>query len=491
MAESHTMIEPTKTTGSRCFSVLLAVVIALCLCKIGVLIAAGQAPLQFDAITYWNGSQRILAGDWLLVHDPPEVTRTPGYLLFVAFFQATCGTRALAAAIITQHLLLFAGSLLACWGCWQLTRTKSTVLLCLAMSFFCISSHAVAVNLLSDPLLSFLLTLCAASVIAWFQSPSVTKAGAIGAALGAAILVKPVAQLAWVPVVAAMLFALGGGLPLRKRLAHAACVLIVAGLVVAPWLIRNQVYFGSPFLTKFAGRSLWVSCFQGNPEDRVDPPIPFANRSATREVLRMAPDVDPHNTWKIHKSLLQLGYSQIAADELMFCAAKEAILAHPGKYAANFSVRAAWFWITPNGTFRPLTGEYFSSRQSHDAEKSPGGSQRNEVPDQVQWRSAWYFEKGWLNYIWFPHPVLYAIATGITLASIVLLCCVPERRALAVFFGLWFSYFTAICVLGARPEYRYRMILEPSMIIVVVTAVEHVLARCRLNHLVGRIEARP
>ena len=151
------MTEPTKIPGDYCFAMFVASMIVLHLCKISVFVAAGQAPLQSDTITYWDGGQRILAGDWLLLRDPAEVTRTPGYLLFVALFQATCGTGALAAAIVAQHFLLFANSLLACWACWQLTKLRSAVLLCLALSLGCFSCHGVAVNLLSDTLFSFFL----------------------------------------------------------------------------------------------------------------------------------------------------------------------------------------------------------------------------------------------------------------------------------------------------------------------------------------------
>ena len=482
----RSIVELRTQVNRRGYVALLAILIVLHLLKVAAFAAAGQGPLRFDALVYWSLGHRILAGDWLLVRDPAEVTRTPGYLLFVAFFQATCGVRALAAAIVAQHLLLLASAVLACWACWQLTKAKSAVLLCLALSLACISAHGVAVNLLSDTLLSFLLTLCVACMIAWLKSPSVIRAAAIGVALGAAIMVKPIAQLAWVPIVATILFTIGQGLSLRRRLGHSACVLIAAGLVVGPWLIRNQAYFGSPFLTKFTGRSLWVSCFQGNTADRINPPIPFAGGPATQEILRTVPDVDPHNTFGVYKSLVRNGYSQIAADELMLAVAKEGIAEHPGKYAANFCVRAAWFWITPNGTFRPLACDYSPGHESYDARTLPGRLPRDEAPDQVQWRSAWYFQKGWLNCIWFPQPLLYAIAAGVTLAAIILLCRVPERRPLAILLGGWFGYFTVICVLGARPEYRYRMILEPSMIIVVVTAAEFVFARLHGKRLIDR-----
>ena len=89
--ESPVKIESENTRPSRRFALGLAILIGLLLAKTGFFIAAGQGPLEADAVVYWNGGQRVLEGDWLLLNDPPEVSRTPGYFWFVAFFQATCG----------------------------------------------------------------------------------------------------------------------------------------------------------------------------------------------------------------------------------------------------------------------------------------------------------------------------------------------------------------------------------------------------------------
>jgi 4-amino-4-deoxy-L-arabinose transferase-like glycosyltransferase len=471
MIESRTMSEPLKLRGNRCFASLPAVIIGLLICKTCLFIAVGQAPLQSDALTYWRGGERIVDGDWLLLREPPEITRTPGYLLYVAFFQSVCGPRALAATIIVQQLLVLANAFLACWTCWQLTRAKSVVLLCLALSLFCISAHGVAVQLLSDTLLSFLLTLCVAAVSAWFVAPSPTRAAAIGAVLGAAILVKPVAQLAWAPIVVTMLFAVGRGLSWRRRATQATCVLLAAGLIVAPWLIRNQVYFGGPFLTKFAGRALWWSCFRESPVGRLNPSIPFAEDGpATNAVRGAVPDVDPHDTWATYKELVRRGYSQIDADDLMLCAAKEAIRAHPWEYCRSRCIRAIWFWVTPNGTCRPNAGDFEAGTVRPASEVPQRPSDDDDYQGQVAWHSSWYFTDGKLNFLWYPHPVLYAAAALTTLAALVVLLRTPACRAPATFFALWLAYFFIVTVVSGSPEYRYRMILEPTMIAISVTA---------------------
>jgi 4-amino-4-deoxy-L-arabinose transferase-like glycosyltransferase len=449
--------------------------VVLHLGKVAAFVAAGQAPLRADAAVYWDLGQRIVAGDWLLVADPPEVTRTPGYLLFVAFFQAACGAWALAAAIVVQQLLLLATSLLACRVCWQLTRRRSAVVLCLALTLFCFSAHGVAVNLLSDTLLSFLITLCVARMIAWFQSPSALNAVAIGLVLGAATLVKPIALFAWMPVVAAMALTTDRGLSLGKRVMHAVSVLTATGLLVTPWVIRNEIYFGSPFLTKFGGRALWWSCFRGNVKDSLNPPIPLSDGPATKAIRESAPDVDLHDAWGVYKKLVTRGYSQIDADELMFRAAMEGIHGHPGEFALSRCVRAVWFWITPNGTFRPNTGDFGFATTRPQGEVVAGFAETDEYAGQAAWRSNWYFTKGYLNFLWHPHPLLYAIAAAVTLWGLVFLLRTPACHVPAIFFGLWLLYFSAMTVMAASPEYRYRMILEPTMVIIVTTALSRFL----------------
>lgn len=462
------------------YAALLAILVVLHLCKVAAFVAAGQGLLLSDAGVYWSLGHRILAGDWLLAADPPEVTRTPGYPYFVALFQATCGERALAAAVIAQHLLLLASVVLTTWICWRLNKRRSSVLFCLALSLACFSCHGVGVLLVSDSLLCFLLTLCIVTAIAWQQSPSKSGAVAIGLALGAAIMVKPVTQYAWLLVCGWMLADPRSGLSWRKRTASCGLVIVGTLVFVAPWLIRNEICLGRPFLTKFAGRSLWWSCFKGNPADNVDPPIPFGEGPATRTIRQSVPAVDPHDTWKTFKTMVRLGYSESAADDLMLQGAKEAVIAHPWQYIASRCRRYVWFWLTPNGTFRPKTGDFRFSATRPDstrAVQAEGDEQDDGAPGQATWRAAWYFKRGWINFLWHPHPLLYALAALVTAASICILAVSPRQRGLAVFLGLWLFYFSAVTTLAACPEYRYRMVLEPTMIVLVVSAWEHVRAK--------------
>ena len=65
----------------------------------------------------------------------------------------------------------------------------------------------------------------------------------------------------------------------------------------------------------------------------------------------------------------------------------------------------------------------------------------------------------------------------VTLSALVFLLRTPACRGPAIFLGLWLAYFFAVTVLAASPEYRYRMILEPTMIMIVVAAWHHLRIR--------------
>jgi 4-amino-4-deoxy-L-arabinose transferase-like glycosyltransferase len=455
--------------------VLFLLLVALHVAKMAAFIAAGQGPLQGDALVYWSLGERVVAGNWLLLDNPPEVSRTPAYLYFVAFFQATCGRHALAAAIVAQQLLLLANVAVAAWTCWLLTGKRRSILPCLVLSLGCFSCCGVGVQLLSDTLLCFLLTLSIALAVAWRRRPSAWLALALGVTLGAAVLTKPVAQFAGLIVCGWMLFDRHGAYTWRRRAAHCSLVLVSALALVAPWVVRNERHFGQPFLTRSAGRSLWWSCFKGNPADRLDPPIPFADGPATRTVLQAVKEVSPHDTWRISKGLVRLGCSESAADELMLRAAKEAIRENPWKFFASRCRRYVWFWLTPNETYRPNTGDFRFGIDRPKWEYStanPNGPEGLEVEGQSTWHAAWYFKEGRLNFLWHPHPLIYSLVVLACAASIVVLARTPQTRGLALFFALWLGYFSAVTTLFGCPSYRYRMILEPAMIVLVVAAWE-------------------
>ena len=332
--------------------------------------------------------------------------------------------------------------------------------------------------MLSDTLFSFILTLCVACTIAWFQSPSATWAAAIGAAL---------ARPSWSNR--------RHNWPGARRGGNAACRRLGPVFPQAPCALGLRLdcrrsggialVYSQPGLFRIAildqvHRPLAVGfVLRGKPRP-AGAPIPLADGPATQEVLSAATDVDPHNTWEVYKSLLRGGYSQIAADDLMLAAAKEGLAAHPGKYAANLLVRAAWFWITPNGTVSPLTGDFARTARRmiatgagliRRARKRRGRFSGDRHGTSRKGGSTTYGFRTRCFMPWPPERLSRRSSCG----------CANMRLGFAL--GAWFAYFTAISILGSRPGYRHRMILEPTMIIAAVTAAECLLARWRPDNL--------
>ena len=233
------------------------------------------------AAHYWLDGKCIVKGDWLLSKDSIEVIRTPGYPLFVAIFQTVFGSYALVAITLCQQVMVFATALITAGICRRVSGSRWGGILGLILGLVCVSQNGVALYLLSDTLFCLLLTIAVAMLVAWQQRPTALAAAAIGLFFGLATLVRPIAQLAVVPVLAAMVLSLS-----RRGVAAVAPARgMFAGhgkAVLAPWYARNYCYTGQCFLTKAGGLVLWQSLFKGSHEDRLNPPCRLPKRRTPR-----------------------------------------------------------------------------------------------------------------------------------------------------------------------------------------------------------------
>jgi hypothetical protein len=106
---------------------------------------------------------------------------------------------------------------------------------------------AVDASVMSESLYLPLVTGCVLAVYRALDRPSIVRWAVVGALAGAATLTRGDAvMLIAVLVVPAALS--GPKLSWRRRIALATAALVVAGLVVAPWLIRNNARLGTPAL---------------------------------------------------------------------------------------------------------------------------------------------------------------------------------------------------------------------------------------------------
>jgi 4-amino-4-deoxy-L-arabinose transferase-like glycosyltransferase len=184
----------------------------------------------------------------------PDADRTPGYPLFLAAVFLLSGQSVVAAAAAQSLLHALSGLLIARLG----ERLFGSVRIGIAGALLWAAAPIPAIFcgiLLTETLFTpvFLLTLLL------LAKPSLGRAAAAGAALGAGILIRPIALLLWPALGLTFLI----GISWRRALAHFAVFSTLAAAVLAPWLIRNTVVFGRPTLASVQGVNILYNTISG------------------------------------------------------------------------------------------------------------------------------------------------------------------------------------------------------------------------------------
>jgi 4-amino-4-deoxy-L-arabinose transferase-like glycosyltransferase len=447
--------------------------VVLNLLKMLYFIGIGIPPLSHDAKAYWEMGQRIVDGDLLLLMAPPVVSRTPGYPYFLAFFQWIFSKHAYVAAMIAQQFLVFGTTLIISWTCYRLTKSRLGGLGGLVIGLFCFSQNNLGLYMLSDSLLCFTIASFTALLCFWMEKPLLIGAIGLGLALGICILVKPVMQLAWIPVIILMLSNTKLTKSTKQSYYHAFIMLLCMVLVVGPWYCRNRVNFGQYFLAKLTGRGVWWSCFYDSPNKTLEAPLAFAEDGPmTKRVMGelKGHKINIHDHIQVCNALQALGHPEVEAEDIMFSVAKEAIYRQPSQFLTIRLKRLVWYWMTPNGTFKPNvvdfrpfteSGKEIPQQESNEAYYA--GQSHYYHPEMYDW---------WpITFMWRPHVVVYGIASLFTFLSLIILLSNKSSRRIGLLLGIVLFYLCLVVVGVARPEYRYRMINEPIMTMIVITAL--------------------
>jgi hypothetical protein len=237
----------------------------------------------------------------------------------------------------------------------------------------------------------------------------------------------------------------------RPFLAHAGCLLVAMGMLIIPWLLRNQAVYGEAFLIKFSGRSSWISVFEEAGLPRANGPATAAIEAAVgRDTLEQA------TAWPLHQALQRAGNDAIESDDLMALAAREAIFEQPLAFARSVAERFGFFWISPWGDSR-----------WHELDWSNASGYRGQRTWEVPWVVAL-------------HDRLPARPDGFrervygwTLLAALLGAAVMARdRALrlpVLAIVLLSLYVSAVTSLMTVPIYRFRMVLEPLFVVLIAS----------------------
>lgn len=226
----------------------------------------GSAPiLGHDGIAYDHlASNLVQHGSYSsAVAAPfyPNVTRMPGYPMFLAFFYVI-SLRSLILVRIAQFILVAAMACLVYGIASQLSSVRTariSALLCATyLPFLWLASYQ-----LTEVLTSFLVTLLVFLLVRAMTRP--VSAGfwvCVGLTLAAATYVRPEVAALGILVAVSVLLAGRSGYIARSWSAS-AIVLVTMALALAPWAVRNISLTDSftPFGTS-AGRDLFTSAEQ-------------------------------------------------------------------------------------------------------------------------------------------------------------------------------------------------------------------------------------
>ncbi|MGQ9524018.1 MAG: ArnT family glycosyltransferase [Armatimonadota bacterium] len=241
---SNEPVPPHSPSGAPSKAVALAVILLIAaLLRYGILASAylhncGLITYKSDDYEYHTLAVNLLREHRFHLPDPRpgwQTRRTPGFPLFLAGIYAVTGPSPYRAAAV-----LAAFSVAACAVTYSLGRTlfgpSAGVLAALAMAL-CPSAVLYAGAILTDTLHALLLALAMLAIVNSSISPHPKRPITAGAALGAAILVRPASV--YLPAVM--------GLTAYACRLHRGLWLwmpLTAYAVVLPWCTRNLVVTG-------------------------------------------------------------------------------------------------------------------------------------------------------------------------------------------------------------------------------------------------------
>jgi hypothetical protein len=469
--------------ASRAVRATIVLLVLLNLVKALTFIGAGQPTPESDGVNYWKMGIDFAHGDWLLrehavAHRPPAL---PAYL---AAMQTCFGRYAVVATTVLQILMDFGTGLVTAWICARVTGNRGGAVVGLALSFLCVSRSCFMIFVLADNLLCASLVLYFAAFVAWLKRPSLWTAAAIGLLLAVSALLKPIALPLWIPTLAIMAYKLWQTTALKVFWRHAAVLLIAMCILLAPWYYRNKVLFDHWFFTQFTGRAVWSGC-HGRPEQ-----MPVEDSKGPKNQVILAElkgmNVNMSAEWDVYRGLMKKpGRSDYEADKLMEAAQLEAILEHPGQYLAGRPLRFAWFWLSPKPWLDVPWGWFYRDRELPTGwpTKFKDPPESYVPPGQVRWSEPFLLSANtaYLRVVWHPNSAVFGLFALAASIGCVLMVRDPAYRDVGLVIAsvlLGISLGTSLTV---WPQYRYRLPLEPFMIVAITPAV---LSICR------RIQAR-
>ncbi|MCA9137303.1 MAG: glycosyltransferase family 39 protein [Planctomycetales bacterium] len=448
-----------------------SVLVVLLVTKVIGVIMRGPSPMVLDAGFYWELGGSVADGDWLLIQQPVAY-RTPAYPWLIGLFR-TVFADPLYALVCFQGSLWIATIGLTTAIAIDIFRDSRIAWIIVGVAAVMISSVTYVSTVLTETLFVFLLMLHLWSVIRFTRQPSVLLGFAVGMTLGLAILTRPVAMLLWIADAIYMIISWywirdpsSTHLCLRRAKICAAMAVVVTVLCISPWLARNHALFGKVMMTEFVGRNVWIVTFQDGSGAGLNLPDSESTEGLRRQIGDVAWDVlraddSWRDTWTVSRALTGSGMDDASADRLMKQIAADAIKGAPITFGKKTLRRCVNFWRTPAtelpsqvADLDPVTlesGDLFAGQPTWGVKVAP-------VDTFLRYRCS-----NWLA----GNTLLMMLAA----ASTMLMLWRRRTRAVGLLLAAILVYFSTVTAVLEIPAYRYRMIVEPIVLLVIALAI--------------------
>ena len=286
-----------------------------------------------------NDSLSYLLPGFDLTHGhgfSPILKRPPLYPLFVGSVLGLLGEE-LRLLTLVQHLL-GVGTVAATYGIGRTLYGQAGglvgALLTAVSGPILVTEHYLMSEVLFTLLLVTALLAYISAVRARRRAAVFWMLGLAGVLLGLAALTRPIAQLVLLVLGVGLL-----GLLPRWRPALLGAITLVAlfGVVVMPWMARNQVVQGTFAIAGGSGEGLAVRTIRYDQKfDFREPPGGDSDRTLSRARRIYRSEAESGSAFELRQRLVdELGVSEVEAERLMRTIALQAILRQPGYYLAG------------------------------------------------------------------------------------------------------------------------------------------------------------
>lgn len=419
--------------------------------KLALLLLSGLAQPWPDSVGYWSLGRDVAAGD-LALWDAGLGYRTPGYPWFLGGLQWALGDRTLLATTLLQHGCVWLTHLIVVLWTWRLSGSRRGALLAYAICACSTARPLYADWVLTETLATF----CLVSVSFLLSSADKARLRPLLLAAfltGIGILLRPSLIVLAAAVMIAGLWRARRTSGPRSRVAALVGPALMVLVVIVPWCARNKALFGRWTLVTFAGRELWTASFSPWPGAGLAIPEDGPGREL-RDRIAPEPTIDLRHNWSVAAALAASGLNDAELDRLMERTARQAILRQPGRAAFYTAARCLTFWYC---------------REFAPPADAQAGFPPTLAPIAPREREA--------VLAWTPERQQWLVVAAGAISGLCVLAMIrdPATRWNGLLLAGICGGTTLLTACLEIPTYRYRLPLEPLLIVAVATGASRLL----------------